>query len=93
MSSYSYLFKYIIIGDSSLYLILFFQKILFLNKTGVGKSCLLLQFVDKKFRVDHDATVGVEFGAKTVNIRGKNIKMQIWDTVNFIFKNSKLNSN
>lgn len=48
---------------------------------GVGKSCLLLQFVDKKFRLDHDATVGVEFGAKTVNVRGKNIKMQIWDTV------------
>lgn len=52
--SYSYLFKYIIIGD-----------------TGVGKSCLLLQFTDKRFRHDHDLTIGVEFGAKTIEIEGK----------------------
>jgi Ras-related protein Rab-2A len=61
--SYSYLFKYIIIGD-----------------TGVGKSCLLLQFTDKRFRVDHDLTIGVEFGARSVDIDGKSIKLQIWDT-------------
>jgi Ras-related protein Rab-2A len=61
--SYSYLFKYIIIGD-----------------TGVGKSCLLLQFTDKRFRHDHDLTIGVEFGARQVNIDGKLIKLQIWDT-------------
>jgi len=48
---------------------------------GVGKSCLLLQFVDKKFRMDHDATVGVEFGAKTISSKSKNVKLQIWDTV------------
>ena len=41
----------------------------------------MLQFVDKKFRVDHDATVGVEFGAKTINSKSKNVKLQIWDTV------------
>lgn len=56
-------------------------NILLLFVSGVGKSCLLLQFVDKKFRVDHDATVGVEFGAKTINIKNKNVKLQIWDTV------------
>ncbi|KAF4659614.1 Ras- protein Rab-2A [Perkinsus chesapeaki] len=61
--SYSYLFKYIIIGD-----------------TGVGKSCLLLQFTDKRFRPDHDLTIGVEFGARLVNVDGKQIKLQIWDT-------------
>lgn len=41
-----------------------------------------MQFVDKKFRVDHDATVGVEFGAKTISSKTKNVKLQIWDTVN-----------
>ncbi|CAG9329359.1 unnamed protein product [Blepharisma stoltei] len=61
--SYSYLFKYIIIGD-----------------TGVGKSCLLLQFTDKRFRHDHDLTIGVEFGSRTVHVENKNIKLQIWDT-------------
>jgi len=61
--SYSYLFKYIIIGD-----------------TGVGKSCLLLQFIDKRFRQKHEVTIGVEFGARMINVDGKNVKLQIWDT-------------
>ena len=58
--SYSFLFKYIIIGDS-----------------GVGKSCLLLQFTDKRYREKHEVTIGVEFGAKTLAINKKNIKVQI----------------
>lgn len=60
---YSYLFKYIIIGDSA-----------------VGKSCLLLQFTDKRFQPVHDLTIGVEFGARMITIDGKQIKLQIWDT-------------
>jgi Ras-related protein Rab-2A len=39
-----------------------------------------LQFTDKRFRTDHDLTIGVEFGARLVNISGKQIKLQIWDT-------------
>ena len=62
--SYSYLFKYIIIGD-----------------TAVGKSCLLLQFTDKRFQNIHELTIGVEFGARNIDIDGKAIKLQIWDTV------------
>ncbi|KAK2195005.1 bifunctional Small GTPase/Small GTP-binding protein domain/P-loop containing nucleoside triphosphate hydrolase [Babesia duncani] len=63
MSSYKYLFKYIIIGD-----------------TGVGKSCLLLRFTDKRFKPDHDLTIGVEFGTRQVTVQGEQIKLQIWDT-------------
>ena len=55
--SYSYLFKYIIIGD-----------------TGVGKSCLLLQFTDKRFQPVHDLTIGVEFGARMINIDQKQVR-------------------
>ncbi|KER26553.1 hypothetical protein T265_06197 [Opisthorchis viverrini] len=47
---------------------------------GVGKSCLLLQFTDKRFQPVHDLTIGVEFGARMINIGGKQIKLQIWDT-------------
>ena len=50
-TSFVYLFKYIIIGD-----------------TGVGKSCLLLQFIDKRFRSKHDVTIGVEFGARIIKL-------------------------
>jgi len=59
---------------------------LFFNK-GVGKSCLLLQFTDKRFQPVHDLTIGVEFGARMVTIDGKQIKLQIWDTVplNYLF--------
>ena len=46
----------------------------------MGKSCILLQFTDNKFRYQHELTIGVEFGAKTIDINGKSIKIQIWDT-------------
>ena len=47
---------------------------------GVGKSCLLLQFTDHKFRHQHQLTIGVEFGGKTIDVKNKSIKIQIWDT-------------
>ena len=47
---------------------------------GVGKSCLLLQFTDKRFHFDHELTIGVEFGSRLVEVDGKQIKLQIWDT-------------
>uniref|UniRef100_A0A8D1Z2A2 RAB2A, member RAS onco family n=2 Tax=Sus scrofa TaxID=9823 RepID=A0A8D1Z2A2_PIG len=47
---------------------------------SVGKSCLLLQFTDKRFQPVHDLTIGVEFGARMITIDGKQIKLQIWDT-------------
>jgi len=50
---------------------------------GVGKSCLLLQFTDKRFQPVHDLTIGVEFGARMITIDNKPIKLQIWDTVRF----------
>lgn len=46
----------------------------------MGKSCLLLQFTDKRFQPVHDLTIGVEFGARLVHVDGKHIKLQIWDT-------------
>ena len=42
---------------------------------------MLLQFTDKRFQPVHDLTIGVEFGARMINIEGKQIKLQIWDTV------------
>lgn len=51
-----------------------------IGDTGVGKSCLLLQFTDKRFQPVHDLTIGVEFGARMVGVDGRNVKLQIWDT-------------
>ncbi|KAF9392475.1 Ras- protein Rab-2A [Podila verticillata] len=55
-------------------------KYIIIGDTGVGKSCLLLQFTDKRFQPAHDLTIGVEFGARFVTVAGKQIKLQIWDT-------------
>ena len=55
-------------------------KYIIIGDTGVGKSCLLLQFTDKRFQPVHDVTVGVEFGARMITMDGKQIKLQIWDT-------------
>lgn len=61
--NYSYIFKYIIVGDM-----------------GVGKSCLMHQFTDKKFIAECPHTIGVEFAAKIIELDDRKIKLQIWDT-------------
>lgn len=57
-----------------------FCRYIIIGDTGVGKSCLLLQFTDKRFQQVHDLTIGVEFGARMITIDNKQIKLQIWDT-------------
>jgi Ras-related protein Rab-2A len=51
-----------------------------IGDTGVGKSCLLLQFVDRRFSSVHDLTIGVDFGSRIIEIGGEKVKLQIWDT-------------
>jgi hypothetical protein len=51
------------------------------SNAGVGKSCLLMRFVDDEFKIDSDATIGVEFGSKTIKSHNRVIKLQVWDTV------------
>eukprot|EP01126_Amoeba_proteus_P019437 TRINITY_DN2000_c0_g1_i2.p1 TRINITY_DN2000_c0_g1~~TRINITY_DN2000_c0_g1_i2.p1 ORF type:complete len:139 (+),score=30.96 TRINITY_DN2000_c0_g1_i2:48-464(+) len=58
----------------------FLFKYIIVGDTAVGKSCLLLQFTDKKFQPQHDLTIGVEFGSRSINIDSNQIKLQIWDT-------------
>ncbi|KAK1432722.1 hypothetical protein QVD17_09620 [Tagetes erecta] len=55
-------------------------KFIIIGDTGVGKSCLLLQFTDKRFQPVHDLTIGVEFGTRIVSADARPVKIQIWDT-------------
>ncbi|KAK3118539.1 hypothetical protein QOZ80_9BG0701100 [Eleusine coracana subsp. coracana] len=55
-------------------------KCIIIGDMGVGKSCLLLQFTDKRFRKAHDVTIGVEYGSRVVTIDGKPTRIKIWDT-------------
>ncbi|GAB5578387.1 ras-related protein Rab-4B [Prionailurus iriomotensis] len=58
----------------------FLFKFLVIGNAGTGKSCLLHQFIEKKFKDDSNHTIGVEFGSKIINVGGKYVKLQIWDT-------------
>ena len=55
-------------------------KFVIIGDTSVGKSCLMLQFINEKFRDLHEVTVGVEYGQKVIEYNGARIKLQIWDT-------------
>ena len=55
-------------------------KFIVIGNSGVGKSCLVLQFIDKRARKNHDITIGVEFGTKVIKMKETNVKLQIWDT-------------
>jgi Ras-related protein Rab-2A len=56
-------------------------KYIIVGETGCGKSCILNQFVEKRFNHIHDITIGVEFGSSIITSRdNKKIKLQIWDT-------------
>lgn len=55
-------------------------KILIIGESGVGKSSLMLRFVDDLFDEEVSATIGVDFRVKTINIDGNLVKLAIWDT-------------
>ncbi|KAM3141903.1 hypothetical protein pb186bvf_005989 [Paramecium bursaria] len=58
----------------------FLFKYIIVGDTNVGKSCLLLNYTEGRFKEEHDTTIGVEFGSQIFNYKGKLLKIQIWDT-------------
>ena len=55
-------------------------KLLLIGDSGVGKSCLLLRFADSTYNDTFIATVGVDFKIRTIQLEGKTVKLQIWDS-------------
>ena len=58
----------------------YIMKLILLGDSSVGKTNILTKYLKNFFDPDSKATVGVEFGTKSVEIEGKKIKVQIWDT-------------
>ncbi len=58
----------------------FIFKVLLLGNSDVGKSSLLLRYVDSVWSDTFVPTIGVDFKVKTIEIDGKKVKLQIWDT-------------
>lgn len=55
-------------------------KILTVGESGVGKTSLLLQYVESTFSDSLLSTVGIDFKCKTVDVENKKVRLQIWDT-------------
>ena len=55
-------------------------KYIIIGDAAVGKSNLLLRFTQDDFKSEYQLTIGVEFGAKNININNKKYRLQIWDT-------------
>nr|CAH7754524.1 unnamed protein product [Callosobruchus chinensis] len=55
-------------------------KILIIGESGVGKSSLLLRFVEDNFDPEQTLTIGVDFKTKKMTIDGNTVKLAIWDT-------------
>ena len=58
----------------------YLYKILLVGDTGAGKSCLLMRYVDDTFTRNYISTIGVDFKVRGVDVDGKRVKLQIWDT-------------
>jgi small GTP-binding protein len=58
----------------------FLLKVIVVGDSSVGKSCLLLRYVDKRFRKCHEVTIGVEFGSRIVETETVRFKTHVWDT-------------
>ncbi|KRX01133.1 P-loop containing nucleoside triphosphate hydrolase [Pseudocohnilembus persalinus] len=56
-------------------------KIIIIGDSGVGKTCMMMRYLEKKYQSDYSATIGVEFQSKIVKLKdGKSVNVQIWDT-------------
>ena len=55
-------------------------KVLLIGNSDVGKSSLILRYVDQIWNDVFVPTIGVDFKVKSLEIDKKTVKMQIWDT-------------
>jgi len=55
-------------------------KVIILGDSGVGKTSLMNDYVNKKFSATYRATIGADFLTKEVWVDDRLVTMQIWDT-------------
>ncbi|KAF4627000.1 hypothetical protein G7Y89_g11158 [Cudoniella acicularis] len=55
-------------------------KVIILGDSGVGKTSLMNQYVNKKFSASYKATIGADFLTKEVLVDDRLVTMQLWDT-------------
>ena len=55
-------------------------KLIFLGDQSVGKSCILNRFMNDTFIEEYQATIGLDFQSKNVQIDGQDIHLLLYDT-------------
>eukprot|EP01061_Rhynchopus_euleeides_P036299 TRINITY_DN611_c0_g3_i2.p1 TRINITY_DN611_c0_g3~~TRINITY_DN611_c0_g3_i2.p1 ORF type:complete len:207 (+),score=90.81 TRINITY_DN611_c0_g3_i2:355-975(+) len=58
----------------------FLFKMVIIGDSGVGKSNLMTRYTADEFSMESQSTIGVEFMNKSLEIEGRDVKVQIWDT-------------
>lgn len=55
-------------------------KLIFLGNQGVGKSAILNRFANDKFDEGYQATIGLDYHSRVVNINNNTVKLILYDT-------------
>ena len=56
-------------------------KIVLIGESGVGKTSIIYQFIDKVFQSAQQSTIGGTYAFRNVKCgNGKTLKLEIWDT-------------
>ena len=55
-------------------------KLILIGNSGVGKSCILQRYMKHTFEETYKCTIGVDFLMKSLLIKDKTVKLQLWDT-------------
>jgi small GTP-binding protein len=55
-------------------------KFVIVGDSSVGKTSLLMRYVDGEFRETYISTIGIDFKTKTIEKNDKKYRIQIWDT-------------
>ena len=55
-------------------------KLLLLGDSSVGKTSILVKYINNKFEENSISTLGVDYMDKIINYKKFKIKLQIWDT-------------
>ncbi|CCG84165.2 protein of unknown function [Taphrina deformans PYCC 5710] len=56
------------------------RKVVVLGQQGVGKSSLVLRYVNSTFHENGASTIGASFLAKKIVVDNATVRLQIWDT-------------
>jgi len=55
-------------------------KLVFVGNSSVGKTSIISRFMYDHFDTNYDATIGIDFLAKTHTVGDKTVRLQLWDT-------------